>query len=215
MTTAKNIYDFINGFAPFETQMHFDNAGLLIGTETAVSNTVLLSLDLTSDVVKEAVQKNAQIIVTHHPVIFNPLKAISSESAVFKCIQNNITVISAHTNLDISKNGVNETLAEYAGIIPDEYFNDDCMIFGHLQNPTNCQTLANSLKKNISGLRYTHEIIFANENNIAIFDLGHFNSENFIIPRLSKMLSDNFPDTAFLQSETFSDKLIYVKGGLQ
>ena len=57
MTTAKNIYDFINGFAPFETQMHFDNAGLLIGTETAVSNTVLLSLDLTSDVVKEAVQK--------------------------------------------------------------------------------------------------------------------------------------------------------------
>ena len=252
MTTAKNIYDFINGFAPFETQMHFDNAGLLIGSETAVSNTVLLSLDLTSDVVKEAVQKNAQIIVTHHPVIFNPLKAISSESAVFKCIQNNITVISAHTNLDISKNGVNETLAEYAGIIPDEYFNEDCMIFGHLQNPTNCQTLANSLKKNISGLRYTdtgiiqkiavscgaggnniflakkcgadgfitgeikhHEIIFANENNIAIFDLGHFNSENFIIPRLSKMLSDNFPDTAFLQSETFSDKLIYVKGGLQ
>ena len=64
MTTAKNIYDFINGFAPFETQMHFDNAGLLIGTETAVSNTVLLSLDLTSDVVKEAVQKNAQ----RHPL---------------------------------------------------------------------------------------------------------------------------------------------------
>ena len=155
MTTAKNIYDFINGFAPFETQMHFDNAGLLIGSETAVSNAVLLSLDLTSDVVKEAVQKNAQIIVTHHPVIFNPLKAISSESAVFKCIQNNITVISAHTNLDISKNGVNETLAEYADVIPDEYFNEDCMIFGHLENPTDCQILANSLKNNISGLRYT------------------------------------------------------------
>ena len=67
----------------------------------------------------------------------------------------------------------------------------------------------------ITGEIKHHEIIFANENNIAIFDLGHFNSENFIIPRLSKMLSDSFPDTAFLQSETFSDKLIYVKGELQ
>ena len=252
MTTAKNIYDFINGFAPFETQMHFDNAGLLIGSENTLSHTVILSLDLTSDVIKEAVQKNAKIIITHHPVIFNPLKSILSEIAVFKCIQNNITVISAHTNLDIAKNGVNEALADYAGVTADEYFNDDCMIFGHLEKPAQCKTLADSLKRNISGLRYTdtgmiqkiavscgagggniflakkcgadgfitgeikhHEIIFANENNIAVFDLGHFNSENLIIPRLSKMLSDNFPDTAFLPSETFSDKLIYVKGEFQ
>ena len=63
MTTAKNIYDFINGFAPFETQMHFDNAGLLIGSENTLSHTVILSLDLTSDVIKEAVQKNAKIII--------------------------------------------------------------------------------------------------------------------------------------------------------
>ena len=67
----------------------------------------------------------------------------------------------------------------------------------------------------ITGEIKHHEIIFANENNIAVFDLGHFNSENLIIPRLSKMLSDNFPDTAFLPSETFSDKLIYVKGEFQ
>lgn len=249
MIKAKDIYDFIDSFAPFQTQMSFDNSGLIIGDENAVSDTVIVSLDVTADVVKEAVENHSNIIVSHHPVIFYPTKSFSSDSIPFLCARNNITVISAHTNLDIAENGVNATLAEMSGVIPDEYFTDDCMIIGHLEKPVKCRDFANSLKNNlnISGLRYTdtgmiqkiavscgaggdnislakkhgadgfitgeikhHQIIFANDHNTAVFDLGHFNSENLIIPKLVGMLSEKFPDTRFMQSETFSDKLIYL-----
>ena len=249
MVSAKELYDFIDSLAPFDTQMSFDNAGLLTGDKNTISDTVIISLDVTGDVIKEAVENNANIIISHHPVIFTPLKSLSSDSVPFLCARHNITVISAHTNLDIAKGGVNETLAEYAGVIADEYFTDDCMILGHLPKPADCKELAKSLAGHISGLRYTdtgiiekiavscgaggnniflaakcgadgfitgeikhHEIIFANEKNIAVFDLGHFNSENLIIPVLAKKLSQRFPDTNFLCSKTFSDKLIYLKG---
>ena len=249
MVSAKELYDFIDSLAPFDTQMSFDNAGLLTGDKNTISDTVIISLDVTGDVIKEAVENNANIIISHHPVIFTPLKSLSSDSVPFLCARHNITVISAHTNLDIAKGGVNETLAEYAGVIADEYFTDDCMILGHLPQPADCKELAKSLAGHISGLRYTdtgiiekiavscgaggnniflaakcgadgfitgeikhHEIIFANEKNIAVFDLGHFNSENLIIPVLAKKLSQRFPDTNFLCSKTFSDKLIYLKG---
>ena len=252
MVSAKELYDFIDSFAPFDTQMSFDNAGLLTGNKNTVSDTVIISLDVTGDVIKEAVEKNARIIISHHPVIFTPLRSLSSDSVPFLCARNNITVISAHTNLDIAKGGVNETLAEYAGVITDEYFTQDCMILGHLPKPAQCRELANSLSDGISGLRYTdtgmiqkiavscgaggnniflakragadgfitgeikhHEIIFANENNIAVFDLGHFNSENMIIPALAKKLSQKFPETNFICSQAFSDKLIYLKGASQ
>ncbi len=249
MVKAKDIYNFIDSFAPFETQMSFDNAGLIIGDENAVSDTVLVTLDVTADVIREAIKNNANIIVSHHPVIFHPIKSLASDSVPFLCAKYNMTVISAHTNLDIAKGGVNDTLAELSGVIAGENFPDDCMIIGHLRKPIPCRDFAKSLKNNlnISGLRYTdtgmiqkiavscgaggdniflakkygadgfitgeikhHEIIYANDHHIAVFDLGHFNSENLIIPKLVKMLSEKFPDTDFIQSQTFSDKLIYL-----
>ena len=62
MIKAKDIYDFIDSFAPFQTQMSFDNSGLIIGDENAVSDTVIVSLDVTADVVKEAVENHSNII---------------------------------------------------------------------------------------------------------------------------------------------------------
>ncbi len=250
MTTAKEIYDFINGFAPFDTQMSFDNAGLLIGDENTASDMVIVSLDVTSEVIQEACRKNAKIIVTHHPVIFNPLKTISSHSVPYMAAKSNITIISAHTNLDIARGGVNDTLAECAGVIAEKYFDDVCMLTGHLEEPTYSTAFAADLMNtlDISGMRFTdvcpkiykvavscgaggnniflaqkqgvdafitgemkhHEILFANEHNISVFDLGHFNSEDLIIPKLVSSLSNFFPDTIFQKSEIFSDKLIYL-----
>ena len=249
MIKAKDIYDFIDTFAPFETQMSFDNAGLIIGDENAVSDTVIVTLDVTAEVIQEAIEHHANIIVSHHPVIFYPTKSLASDSVPFLCARHNMTVISAHTNLDFSKGGVNDTLAELSGVIADEYSADGCTIIGHLEKPVQCRDFAKSLKNHlhISGLRYTdtgmiqkiavscgaggenisvakkygadgfitgeikhHQIIYANDHNIAVFDLGHFNSENLIIPKLVKKLSEHFPDTDFIQSQTFSDKLIYL-----
>ena len=249
MIKAKDIYDFIDTFAPFETQMSFDNAGLITGDENAVSDTVIVTLDVTAEVIQEAIEHNANIIVSHHPVIFYPTKSLASDSVPFLCARHNMTVISAHTNLDFSKGGVNDTLAELSGVIADEYSADGCTIIGHLEKPVSCRDFAKLLKENlhISGLRYTdtgmiqkiavscgaggenisaakkygadgfitgeikhHQIIYANDHDIAVFDLGHFNSENLIIPKLVKKLSEKFPDTNFIQSQTFSDKLIYL-----
>ena len=77
MVSAKELYDFIDSLAPFDTQMSFDNAGLLTGDKNTISDTVIISLDVTGDVIKEAVENNANIIISHHPVIFTPLKSLS------------------------------------------------------------------------------------------------------------------------------------------
>ena len=83
MTSALEIYEYIDSFAPFDSAMGFDNVGLLVGDMNAKSEKVLLALDITSDVIEEAVKKNVSIIVTHHPIIFNPLKRLDGgQSAV-------------------------------------------------------------------------------------------------------------------------------------
>ena len=76
MTTAKQISQFLNQIAPFDTAMDFDNVGLLVGDPEAEVASVLVSLDITSQVVAEAIQMGAQLILSHHPVIFTPIKKL-------------------------------------------------------------------------------------------------------------------------------------------
>ena len=93
MVTAKEIYDYIDSFAPFETAMSFDNVGILIGDSDICADKALLALDITSEIINEAVEKGISLIVTHHPIIFSPLRAVSSislyaqESLLFRHIQ--------------------------------------------------------------------------------------------------------------------------------
>ena len=116
MIKVKDIYNFIDSIAPYNTQAEFDNSGFTVGDMNAEVKTVLVSLDLTSEVLNEAEQIGAQLIVTHHPAIFDPLKSLESDSAVYKAAAKNISVISAHTNLDIAENGVNFALLNAIGI---------------------------------------------------------------------------------------------------
>lgn len=114
MTTCKEIFQFINSFAPIETQEHFDNAGFLFGEiETNVSK-VLLSLDVTSEVIEEAYEKNAQLIISHHPLIFGGLYHVFPKDPTGKKLialaKHNICVLSMHTNLDKAVGGVNDAL---------------------------------------------------------------------------------------------------------
>lgn len=110
--------------APLELQMSFDNSGFLFGRESNTVTKVLLALDVTSAVVDEAVDQGADLIVSHHPLIFSPLKAVTDEK-LLKLAQHQIAVISMHTNLDIAQGGVNDVLmgvlgAESRGVL-DEY----------------------------------------------------------------------------------------------
>jgi dinuclear metal center YbgI/SA1388 family protein len=105
--TVQNIYDFIDNFAPFRNALSYDNVGLSIGSMGQRVDSVLFALDINSAVLAEAIEARDSVIICHHPVIWEPLKRIESSSYVCELIKNNISVIVAHTNLDIAKDGIN------------------------------------------------------------------------------------------------------------
>lgn len=110
-----DIFAFLQGKAPFETAEPYDNVGLLVGGDGEVS-TVVVTLDITHEAVDEAVFCGAELIVSHHPVIFEPLKALEAGSVPYRLAQHGITAICAHTNLDRAVGGVNDCLCELLGL---------------------------------------------------------------------------------------------------
>lgn len=116
MSTVFDLYSAIDQFAPFSLSMDFDNTGILVGDRHQPVFKVLLALDCTMDVVNYAKEIGAQLIITHHPVIFHPIKRVNEDSVVYHLIRSQIAVISAHTNLDIAEDGVNDVLAQAVGL---------------------------------------------------------------------------------------------------
>lgn len=111
---VKDIYGYLNTIAPFEYQEEWDNSGLLIGDTEASVKKILVTLDVTDEVVDMAIQANADLIVSHHPLIFAPVKKINSQnfitSRVLKLANERINLISAHTNMDAT--GLDEVSRE-------------------------------------------------------------------------------------------------------
>lgn len=104
-----SLYDYLDRLFPFSLQESWDNSGFLIEKYDPVS-TVLLALDIDVKVVEEAILSGADVIISHHPVIFKPLKRIAEFSPVMELIRHNIGAICMHTNLDIAKGGTNSTI---------------------------------------------------------------------------------------------------------
>lgn len=100
--------------APPELAMPYDNSGFLIGDRERNVTKAVVCLDCTSSAIDYAVQKKAELIISHHPIIFSPIKQIVSDGdgkKIISCIENKISVISMHTNLDSAADGVNDCLA--------------------------------------------------------------------------------------------------------
>lgn len=110
--TVKDVLDLLCEKAPLETARPYDNVGLLVGSADEEVTGVCCCLDVTRSIISEAVRKGANLIVSHHPVIFDGMKSVLSQSPIYELIQKNISVISMHTNFDVAPNGVNETLVE-------------------------------------------------------------------------------------------------------
>lgn len=115
MATVQKIYEEMQRMAPLELAESWDNPGLLVDCGREVSR-VLVALDVTAETLAEAEQNGCQLIVTHHPVIFHPLKKLSPADLPFQLVQKGISAICMHTNLDAAEGGVNEVLAGIFGM---------------------------------------------------------------------------------------------------
>ncbi|MBQ4313756.1 MAG: Nif3-like dinuclear metal center hexameric protein [Clostridia bacterium] len=116
MAKVKDIYEFLDSIAPFETQLDFDNAGFLIGSGEREVTKVLICLDVTDAEIEYALEQGCQLIISHHPVIWGGLKSIKEGETVYRVIAEGLSVISAHTNLDLARGGVNDCLAQTLGL---------------------------------------------------------------------------------------------------
>lgn len=126
MIKVKNISDYINKIAPYNTKCQWDNCGILIGDECAQVKKVAFALDLTAETLSKAEDFGADLIITHHPVIFKPQLSFTKGNIAFDTAVRGINVISAHTCFDCAAGGVNDVLCELlnirnaVGILSDE-----------------------------------------------------------------------------------------------
>lgn len=120
MTTVGDILSYLETLAPRSMKMDWDNVGLLCGGKSRPVTKVLVALDPFEGVCEEAAQWGAELILTHHPLIFSPLKSVTDETSIGRAVQllcaNSISAINAHTNLDCAPGGVNDCLARTLGL---------------------------------------------------------------------------------------------------
>lgn len=119
--TIKELTTKIEEFAPLALQEGYDNAGLIIGESETTITGVLITIDVTEEVIAEAIEKKCNLIIAHHPLIFNGIKKLNNknhvERMVTTSIKNNIAIYAAHTNLDNVAHGVNATIADKLGLV--------------------------------------------------------------------------------------------------
>ncbi len=133
MTTVRDIFNFTETFAPVSTAADFDNCGLLAGDADSSVTRVILALDITKDVVKEAKEKGAQLIISHHPVIFHPIKSLCADSVPYMLANFGISALCLHTNLDIANDcGVNICLADALKLSDQKLYPEEFLLTGTL-----------------------------------------------------------------------------------
>ena len=143
----KEITDFLETIAPIDTAEEWDNPGLQIGNPNQEVANIVVSLDFTDDVLEFAINNNCQLIITHHPLIFKPLYQISDEN-IIKAIKNDISVYSAHTNLDVAENGVNDALASALGLTKVKA--DGILRYGELEKEMSAEEFISYIKDRLN-----------------------------------------------------------------
>lgn len=159
MSRIIDFYNFIDSIAPFGTQESWDNSGFLVGDGSREVKKVLFALDVTEPVLKEAEEKGAGLIISHHPIIFGALKEFHPKNTAFLAAEKGIAVISAHTCLDIADGGVNDCLAAALGLVNVIKVDDGegLMRMGELKKPLECADFVKYVaeKLNVGGIKYT------------------------------------------------------------
>ncbi len=156
---VRDVIKVIEDFAPLGLQEKWDNSGLCIGSPEAEVSSVLLGLDCTEALVDEAIACGADMIITHHPLIFSGLKKISPEdqvgAAVIKAISNGISVYAAHTSADKVIAGVSGAMAARLGLVEVEILDEDgegtgLGVVGNLPEPVSAEEAVALVKDRFS-----------------------------------------------------------------
>ena len=156
---AKDIIEVIEQFAPLSIQEGWDNSGLCVGSPDDEVTSVLLALDCTPELVDEAVACGADMIITHHPLIFSGLKKITPDdlvgAAVIKAIRAGICIYAAHTNADKVLEGVSGAMASRLGLVDVQVLSDEgdgmgLGVVGDLPQPMTAQQAVSLVKDRFS-----------------------------------------------------------------
>lgn len=153
----ERIIKAIEDECPLSLAYSWDNVGLLIGRRSHKAKKVLITLDVNKNSIDQAIKTGADVIVSHHPAIFSPMKRITDDSDILRLIENKINVYSAHTNMDNAKNGINARLAQIfeltdAQIIDPCESDESCGLgrVGNLKESVDIYTLCETVKEKLS-----------------------------------------------------------------
>lgn len=129
---VQQVLEILEQIAPPELACSWDNVGLLVDAGRPVTS-IMTALDITADVVRDAAESGCELIVSHHPVIFDPLRRVTAKDVPAMLLQNGISAICMHTNLDAAAGGVNEVLAGIFGMQDPEPFAGGCGRVGSIE----------------------------------------------------------------------------------
>lgn len=148
MAKVKDFYGYLNSIAPFETQEDWDNSGMLVGDMDAEVKKAAVVLDITHEEIKKAKAIGADLIISHHPVIFNPIKSVTRGSVPYELVASSINALCCHTPLDIADGGTNDSLAKLLGIEVTRT-EDPILRLGTVE-PTTAENLAGKIAKTLN-----------------------------------------------------------------
>ncbi|WP_163194301.1 Nif3-like dinuclear metal center hexameric protein [Clostridium thermarum] len=167
------IISVIENFAPKEFKEDYDNVGLMVGDRDADISSILVSLDTTLEVIKEAAQNKCELIISHHPLLFRKAATVTEDTLLGKkirmAIKNNINIYASHTNLDVKANGMNDLLIKLLGFDrgavmeksnnPKACSKDGIGRLVELQEPMSLEALCGKVKEalKLSFIRFTGE----------------------------------------------------------
>lgn len=202
MKKVKDIIKVMENFAPVNLKEDFDNVGLMVGDKEKEVKKILLALDCTLEVIEEAKEKNVDLIITHHPLLFRKPSTITTDTLVGKkiieLIKNDINLYSSHTNLDSASGGLNETIVNILGYDSKEIIevnknarnsNEGLGRFIRLQEEISLEDLVRDIKEklNISGLKIVKasdkvkNIAVINGSGSDFFDIAYKKGADCII----------------------------------
>ena len=178
MLKNKDIIEFLKAIAPEYLAHSWDNVGTLVGDEESGLKAVLVALELTDDVLEEAINLKTSLVITHHPLIFKPLNRITEDTLVGKriirLIKNDITLYSSHTNMDEANGGTNDALFEILELdnkeflCKSDYEGYGIGRIGYLSKETSLKNFSNFIKGRLN----LDKVNFVGDSNRMIKKVG-------------------------------------------